>query len=87
MPAGLFIAEPRDRDALMITIDFVIPGYRDFEIGKFLFVEKVEMFKEKEVRKIYSAPGSPIHEAYLRSMGFALENSPDSGRLYSLMIA
>jgi hypothetical protein len=87
VPAGLFIAEPRDRDALMITIDFVIPGYRDFKIGKFLFTEKAEVFKKKGVRKIYSEPGSPKHETYLRNMGFAPESSSDGKRLYGLMIA
>jgi hypothetical protein len=86
VPAGLFIAEPQADNALFIKIDFVIPGYRDFKIGKFLFAEKAEVFKERGIRKIYSAPGSPKHEAYLRSMGFALESSPDSGRLYSLII-
>jgi hypothetical protein len=86
VPAGLFIAEPRDRDALMITIDFVIPGYRDFKIGKFLFAEKAEVFKQKGVRKIYSEPGSSKHETYLRSMGFVPESSTDGERLYSLII-
>ncbi|MGH7601265.1 MAG: hypothetical protein ACREOI_33320, partial [bacterium] len=63
------------------------PGYRDFKIGNFLFAEKAEVFKKKGVRKIYSAPGSPKHETYLRSMGFVPENSPAGERLYSLMIA
>jgi hypothetical protein len=87
VPAGLFIAEPRDGDTLMITIDFVIPGYRDFKIGKFLFAEKAEVFKERGIRKIYSEPGSPKHEAYLRRMGFVPESSTGGGLLYSLIIA
>jgi hypothetical protein len=84
VPAGLFIAEPRNRDALTIKIDFVIPGYRDFKIGKFLFLEKSAVFKEKGVRKIYSAPGTPKHEGYLRRMGFALDNSAAGDSLYGL---
>jgi hypothetical protein len=87
VPAGLFIAEPLADNTLLIKIDFVIPGYRDFKIGKFLFSEKAEVFKERRIQKIYSASGSPKHEGYLRNMGFALESSPDGGRLYSLMIA
>ncbi|MCI0696877.1 hypothetical protein L0337_33340 [candidate division KSB1 bacterium] len=87
VPAGLFIAEPQAGDTLFIKIDFVIPGYRDFKIGRFLFAEKAEVFKERGVRKISSAPGSPKHEAYLRSMGFVPESSMAGERLYSLMIA
>lgn len=87
VPAGLFIAEPLADNALFIKIDFVIPGYRDFKVGKFLFAEKAEVFKDRGIQKIFSAPGSPKHEAYLRSMGFVPESSHDGRRLYSLMIA
>lgn len=86
IPAGLFIAEPCEAEALMIKIDFVIPGYRDFKIGEFLFVEKAEMFKEKGIRTIYSAPGTPKHEAYLRRMGFAPEGRQPCEALYRLAI-
>jgi hypothetical protein len=86
VPAGLFIAEPRDREALMIKIDFVIPGYRDFKVGEFLFTEKSAIFKEKGARKIYSEPGTPKHESYLRRMGFALDHSPAGEALYSLAL-
>ncbi len=86
VPAGLFIAAPYDREALMIKIDFVIPGYRDFKIGEFLFAEKAAIFKEKGVRKIFSEPGTPKHEGYLRRMGFVPDNTRPDETLYSLMI-
>jgi len=86
VPAGLFIAEPRPDGALRIKIDFVIPGYRDFKIGNFLFTEKAKIFREKGVRKIYSAAGTPKHESYLWRMGFVFDVSPEGEELYSLMI-
>jgi len=86
VPAGLFIAEPRGSEALMIKIDFVIPGYRDFMIGEFLFTEKSEIFKEKNVRKIYSEPGTLKHETYLRRMGFFPDGSQPGEPLYSLRL-
>jgi hypothetical protein len=52
-----------------------------------LFLEKAEVFKERGVRKVYSEPGSPKHEAYLRSMGFVPEHSPAGELLYGLTIA
>lgn len=87
VPAGLFIAEPRGDDALLIRIDFVIPGYRDFKIGKFLFTEKSALFKEKGIRKIYSEPGTPKHEGYLQQMGFVPDQSQPRETLYSLRLA
>jgi len=86
IPAGLFIAEPRDHETLTIKIDFVIPGYRDFKIGEFLFVEKAEIFRKKGVRKIYSEPGTPKHEGYLRRMGFVTDGARADERLYRLTI-
>lgn len=86
VPAGLFIAEPRADGDLRIKIDFVIPGYRDFKIGAFLFREKAEIFKGKGVRKIYSEPGTFKHEKYLQRMGFVFEVSPEKEELYGLTI-
>ncbi len=34
----------------ILKIDFVIPGYRDFQIGKFLFSEMAEVFKKRSMR-------------------------------------
>jgi len=86
VPAGLFIAAPYGKEALMIKIDFVIPGYRDFKVGRFLFVEQSEIFKTKSVRKVFSEPGTPKHEGYLMKMGFALDHTDTGESLYSLAI-
>ncbi len=86
VPAGLFIAEPLADNTLLIKIDFVIPGYRDFKVGKFLFAEKAEVFKERGVNKIRSEPGSHKHETYLQRMGFVPESLTGGGRLYALTI-
>jgi hypothetical protein len=88
VPAGLFIAEPLDADSLLINLDFVIPGYRDFKMGKFVFTEKAEVFREKGIRKIYSRPGTKKHQEYLRSMGFVPDKRDTEDRtLYSLVLA
>jgi hypothetical protein len=86
VPAGLFIAEPHPDNTLRIKIDFVIPGYRDFKIGNFLFREKSEIFRDKGVRKIYSEAGTPKHELYLQRMGFVFDVSPEGEELYGLPI-
>lgn len=83
VPAGLFIAEARGGGALWVQFDFVIPGYRDFKIGRFLYEQKAAYFKEKGIRKIYSASGNAIHTRYLRQMGFAPDSSDTTGVLFS----
>ncbi len=85
VPAGLFIAEPLTDDALFVKLDFVIPGYRDFKIAKFIYAAQSEVFKTKTWGKVYSEPGNKKHEDYLRRMGFVKE--PDKDKLYRLDLA
>jgi len=67
IPAGLVISEYSDDDSIHVRLDYAIPGYRDFKMGKYVFNE---IFKQKKVKNIYSDPGNEKHELYLRKMGF-----------------
>lgn len=67
IPAGLVISEYSDDDSIHVRLDYAIPGYRDFKMGKYVFNE---IFKHKKVKYIYSDPGNEKHESYLRKMGF-----------------
>ncbi|MBL8078879.1 MAG: YgjV family protein [Anaerolineales bacterium] len=73
VPAGLLIVRPLGEDA-DVFLDFVIPGYRDFRAGKFLFEESTLFFQQRGIKRLCSAPGNPRHESYLRRMGFQLED-------------
>jgi GNAT superfamily N-acetyltransferase len=71
VPAGLFIGRREEGGTLCVTLDFVIPQYRDFKIGRYLFQEEREFFRSRGFREIESEPGNREHAAYLRRMGFA----------------
>jgi hypothetical protein len=71
VPAGLFIGEREGDGALRVRLDYVIPQFRDFKTGRFLFRDQAEFFREQGVREIVSEPGSKTHADYLRRMGFA----------------
>ncbi len=73
VPVGLVIVKQTD-DAAKIFLDFVIPGYRDFRAGKFIFDESADYFWQKGIRRLVSAPGSSRHESYLKRMGFELND-------------
>ncbi|MBL8102908.1 MAG: YgjV family protein [Anaerolineales bacterium] len=72
VPVGLAIVKPTGEMA-QIFLDFVIPGYRDFRAGKFLFDESADYFWQKGIKQLVSAPGSPRHESYLKRMGFEMD--------------
>jgi predicted N-acetyltransferase YhbS len=48
----------------------VIPRYRNLEIGRFLFVEQAEFFRERGVKEIVIAPRTKEFGAYLVKVGF-----------------
>jgi hypothetical protein len=87
VPAGLFIAEQTGPDSLFVELDFVIPGYRDFKLGKFLYnAQRTGIFQERGIRTICSRPGNPIHTRYLSRMGFHKQRSADGEPVYCLQV-
>lgn len=78
LPVGLVIVKP-EGDTARIFLDFVIPGYRDFRAGRFLFDESAEFYRQRGIQRLSTAPGSRKHETYLQKMRFQLE---EDGRYY-----
>lgn len=73
VPAGVLIVKPQGEQA-EIFLDFVIPNYRDFRAGKFLFEESAPYFQQRGIKRFVSEAGNSRHEAYLKRMGFQLEH-------------
>ncbi len=73
VPAGVVVGK-RGKDSFDVVIDYVTPQYRDFKIGKFLYVDQMPFFKEQGIKKITSRPGNEAHQAYLKKMGFEKTN-------------
>ncbi|MFA7227523.1 MAG: hypothetical protein WC061_00695 [Melioribacteraceae bacterium] len=80
VPAGLVCAEYHDAEHLFLNLDYAIPGYRDFKVGKYVFPK---IFEKLKVKKIYSEPGNSMHEKYLKRMGF-VKSELDSKPVYLL---
>jgi hypothetical protein len=74
VPAGLLLGNKSDQNHLHISLDFVIPSYRDFKIGHFLYVENLGYFKENEIQTITTLPGNTHHNNYLEKVGFEKQN-------------
>lgn len=70
VPAGLVIGDLEPPDCLLVRLDYVIPGYRDFKTGRYVFGEQAAFFRLRGIRRVCSPPGSPAHRRYLERMGF-----------------
>lgn len=79
-PAGLLLGN-LDDDTLHIELDFVIPSYRDFKIGNYIFHENRDHFKEFGIKQLIARSGNEDHNQYLGKMGFN-----KSGEIYKLGI-
>ncbi len=69
-PAGVFIAAEEPGGVLRVVLDYAIPRYRDFKIGRFLFVEQADFFRQRGIREIVVAPRTADFGAYLIQVGF-----------------
>ncbi len=68
--AGLFLARREDTNILRVGLDYVIPEYRDFKNGKFIFHRLSDAFIAEGYAKIVSEGHTPIHKKYLKKIGF-----------------
>lgn len=84
VPAGLLVGKKMEGGTLKVELDFVVPQYRDFKIGIFLFEENKPFFKERGIHQIVATPGSQKHNEYLEEMGFSFEDRKED--LYRLKI-
>jgi hypothetical protein len=70
VPAGLVIGEPRGDGTLHIHLDYVLPRYRDFRTGEFLYRQRASFFREKGITRLVTGASTREHEQYLARMGF-----------------
>lgn len=83
IPAGVLIGktDSRNRAVLIVELDFVIPRYRDFKIGRFLYHDKKDFFLKHGISTMKSPAGSEQHQKYLEEMGFRKDGNHNWYRL------
>ena len=84
LPVGLFIAKGSEGGKAVVKLDYVIPGYRDFKVGQYLYRQKADFFKSQGIKQLISYPGNDAHEQYLQRMGFNRDFATSDRRLYQL---
>ncbi len=72
--AGVILAREYEPEILKISLDFAIPQYRDFKVGKFVYQEYITQFKNDGYKVLITFPTSKAHKKYLKKMGFTEAN-------------
>lgn len=84
VPAGLLLGNKKKDGVLDVDLDFVIPDYRDFKIGEYMYREKSEYFTDQGIHTITTSSGNDDHNKYLEKIGFT--RSPDNRDQYQLRL-
>lgn len=68
--AGLFLAHRTEDGSLKVGLDYVVPEYRDFKNGKFVYHRLSQRFIEAGFKKVITKGESKKHVKYLKKLGF-----------------
>lgn len=68
--AGVFSASEYDKESLLIDLDYVMPEYRDFKIGTFIFEHNEQYFREKGYKRLVGYASNEKQNSYMKRMGF-----------------
>ena len=74
LPVGLFIGDIKGNGILEIKLDYVIKGYRDFKMAKYVFKKRTDIFYKHSINKLQMNSTNPKHIKYLMKMGFIKED-------------
>jgi hypothetical protein len=72
--AGVFLAHRKEDNSLSVGLDFVLPEYRDFKNGRFIYGQLNTKFIDAGFEKVISDGKSKKYAGYLRKLGF-VENA------------
>jgi hypothetical protein len=62
----------------------VIPQYRDFKIGSFLYSQESGLFKDPACSVAWATPNGEEHAQYLERMGFARRPTADGSERFEI---
>lgn len=72
--ANLFVATVNTNGDAFVQINYTVPKYRDYKVGRFLFDEGKEFLHNKGIKRIvYIQVPNAQHERFLKVMGFKKE--------------
>ena len=83
-PASVFIAEEYDSKTLEIKLDYAIPQYRDFKIGKYVFEDQKDYFSDLGYSKFVVFSDKKEHINYIKKMGFEEYNKEENSYIKSI---
>lgn len=73
--SGVFLAHIENKKELKVTLDYVLPEYRDFKNGRFVYGQLYKKLDETGVELVQVASSNPAFIKYLKKLGFVQKES------------
>ncbi len=74
VPVSVFSGRVTEQGVFHADIDYVLPQYRDFKTGTFLYGDKHGFFEDNKISKVITSSNDPLHDKYLKKMGFEIND-------------
>ena len=72
--ANIFVTQLSSNGKAIVKINYTVPKYRDYKVGRFIFEQERDFLHSKGVKEIvYEKINNPQHERFLKVMGFEKE--------------
>lgn len=69
--ANIFIAELQQDGTALVKLNYTVPRYRDYEVGRFIFRKENTFLVSKGVKRLlYDEVAHKGHQKFLKVMGF-----------------
>lgn len=68
--AGIFLAHREGEDILKVGLDYVIPQYRDYKNGKYIYKRLAPIFIQQGFKEVIIPQFSPKYGKYIERIGF-----------------
>ncbi len=72
---GLFLANKKNSNVLSVELDYVIPQYRDYKNGIYVYSHLNKFIQVQGIKKIEAINSSLQHTKYLKKIGFNKEGN------------
>jgi GNAT superfamily N-acetyltransferase len=79
--AGVILGQRLGSGTLHVTLDYVAPEYRDFKVGRHVFVENAAVLRSLGFTRVAAEAPTPEHRAYLERVGFTPDPERERGWL------
>jgi len=84
--AGVFIGEKLPNNTLRISVDFAIPEYRDFKLGKFVYRNNAAFFESYGIKRLVTETRNAEHLKYLKKMGFVKIEDKGESSVFEMVL-